>query len=152
MVLQFFWIPAPPARRLRLVTYSLHSATLLSEVEDCTVAVPGGFVRHIDAGVLSHDTADFVRAFRFDVAVISVSGIDGAGEMGDDDPGEVMAVRAAMERAERTILAVDASKFTRLALVRLGLITAVDVLVTDAEPPPPIQALLADAGVVVEVV
>lgn len=58
-------------------------------------------------------------------------------------------MRAAMERAKRNILAVDTSKFTRLALVWLRLIAAFDVLVTDAEQPPPIQALLADVGVAV---
>ena len=138
-------------RDLRVVTYSLRSATLLSEVESVSVAVPGGFVRHVDAGVLSHGTEDFVRRFRFDAAVISVSGIDAGGEMGDDDPGEVLAVRAAMQRADRTILAVDSSKFGRRALVCLGSIADVDILVTDVDPPPELRALLEAGGVTVEV-
>ncbi|GGB53407.1 DeoR/GlpR family transcriptional regulator [Tistrella bauzanensis] len=138
--------------RLRVVTYSLRSATLLSEVETATVAVPGGFVRHVDAGVFNHDTVDFIGAFRFDTAVISVSGIDEHGVMGDDDHGEVQAVRAAMRQADRTILAVDGSKFFRRGLVSLAAITEVDLVVTDSAPPPAIAALLADAGVRMELI
>ena len=137
-------------QNLRVVTYSLRSAALLSEVESATVAVPGGFVRHVDAGVFSHETVDFIGAFRFDTAVISVSGIDEHGIMGDDDHGEVQAVRAAMQQAKRTILAVDGSKFFRRGLVSLAVISEVDLVVTDTPPPPAITALLAVAGVGVE--
>lgn len=36
-----------------LVTYSLKIATILSENTDFTVAVPGGFIRNVDAAVFS---------------------------------------------------------------------------------------------------
>jgi len=128
---------------LRVVTYGLRAATVLSEVEGFSVAVPGGFVRHGDAGVFRHDVVEFISAFKFDTAIISVSGIDEQGDMGDDDHGEVQAVRAAMRQSHRVILAVDGSKFGKRALVRLGSVAQdVDIMITDAEPPAALVALL----------
>ncbi|WP_348225804.1 DeoR/GlpR family DNA-binding transcription regulator [Phyllobacterium sp. YR531] len=121
-------------RDLRIVTYSLRVATILCESPTFTVAVPGGFVRSIDGGVFREDTAQYIRKFKFDYAVISVSGIDKDGDICDDDHAEVAAVSAALLQSERTILAVDSSKFGKRALVKLGTLDDVDILVTDALP------------------
>lgn len=131
---------------LRIVTYSLRVATLLAEGSDFTVAVPGGFVRPVDAGVFRAETPEFIGRFKFDQAVISVSGIDNAGDIGDDDHAEVAAVQAAMRQAERTLLAVDASKYGRRALVKLASLADVDELVSNAPPPPPIDRLITASG------
>lgn len=140
-------------RGLRVVTYGLRAATVLSEVESFAVAVPGGFVRHGDAGVFRHDVVEFISAFKFDTAIVSVSGIDEQGDMGDDDHGEVQAVRAAMRQSHRVILAVDGSKFGKRALVRLGSVADdIDLMVTDTAPPPALAELLAGAAVEVQVV
>lgn len=127
---------------LRVVTYSLRVATTLSDCTDFTVAVPGGFVRQVDGGVFSENTAEFIRAFKFDYIVISVSGIDDEGDIGDDDYAEVAAVRAAMLQANRVILAIDSSKFGRRALVRLGNLNEVDIIVSDASPTDKLLKLL----------
>ncbi|SUA99562.1 Glycerol-3-phosphate regulon repressor [Pannonibacter phragmitetus] len=136
---------------LRVVTYSLRVATLLSEGTDFTVAVPGGFVRQVDAGVFRAETPEFIGRFKFDCAVISVSGIDSAGDIGDDDHAEVAAVQAAMRQSERIVLAVDNSKFGRRALVKLSGLNGIHELVCDAEPEPPLRALLDKAAVQVTV-
>jgi DeoR family glycerol-3-phosphate regulon repressor len=121
-------------RGLRVVTYSLRVATTLSDCTDFTVAVPGGFVRQVDGGVFSESTAEFIRAFKFDFVIVSVSGMDDDGDIGDDDYAEVAAVRAAMLQANRVILAIDSSKFGRRALVRLGSLDEVHIVVSDASP------------------
>lgn len=132
---------------LRVVTYSLRVATTLSDSTNFAVAVPGGFVRQVDGGVFREETADYIKGFKFDVAIISVSGVDQEGDVGDDDHAEVSAVSAAMGQAERTVLAVDSSKFGRRALVRLCSLADVDVLVTDASPNGDMMRRLHDGGV-----
>ncbi|KQX53836.1 MULTISPECIES: DeoR/GlpR family DNA-binding transcription regulator [unclassified Ensifer] len=134
-------------RDLRVVTYSLRVATTLSESSSFAVAVPGGFVRQVDAGVFREETADYIRKFKFDVAIISVSGIDQDGDIGDDDHAEVAAVSAAMRQAERVILAVDSSKFGRRALVRLASLADIDALVTNELPEKRLVSLLREHGV-----
>lgn len=136
---------------LRVVTYSLRVATLLSEGTNFTVAVPGGFVRPVDAGVFRAETPEFIGRFKFDLAVISVSGIDSAGDIGDDDHSEVAAVQAAMRQSERILLAVDNSKFGRRALVKLANVGDVHELVCDGEPDKGLRAQLDQAGVRVTV-
>jgi len=132
-------------RGLRVVTYSLRVASLLSDNTDFTIAIPGGIVRQVDGGVFREETGDFIRRFKFDTAIVSVSGIDSAGDLGDDDHAEVAAVTAAMGQAERKLLAVDASKFGKRGLVRLASLRDMDAVVTDRQPPPAYAALIDSA-------
>ncbi len=132
---------------LRVVTYSLRVATILSENSNFTLAVPGGFVRPVHGGIFQEDTPDFIRRFKFDSAIICVSGIDSDGDICDDDHAESVIATSAMAQAERTILAVDSSKFGRRAMVRLGTIADVHTLVTDARPDGEILRLLEESGV-----
>jgi DeoR family transcriptional regulator, glycerol-3-phosphate regulon repressor len=126
---------------LRVVTYSLRVASLLSDNTDFTIAIPGGIVRQVDGGVFREETGDFIRRFKFDTAIISVSGIDSTGDLGDDDHAEVAAVTAAMGQAERKLLAADASKFGKRGLVRLASLDDMDAVVTDRPPPPQYMTL-----------
>ncbi|GAA3107447.1 DeoR/GlpR family transcriptional regulator [Rhizobium viscosum] len=138
-------------RNLRVVTYSLRVATTLSENTDFTIAVPGGFIRNVDAAVFSENAQNFIRAFKFDYVIISVSGVDNDGDIGDDDYAEVSAVRAAMGQAARVILAVDSTKFERRALVRLGSISEMDIVVSEAKPSEKLLSLLNGSKTVYQV-
>lgn len=131
-------------QRLRIVTYSLRVAALVSEHSNFILAIPGGFVRPIDGGVFGEDTPDFIRRFTFDHAILSVSGIDDDGDLCDDDHTEVAVVSTAMKQAAQSILAVDNSKFGKRASVRLGSLKEVDVLVTDQPPQPAMLQMLCD--------
>ncbi|WP_158555238.1 DeoR/GlpR family DNA-binding transcription regulator [Fulvimarina endophytica] len=119
---------------LRIVTYSLRAALILADQTDFTVAVPGGYVRNHDGSLRSDKVTEFLARFRFDLAIFSVSGIRENGDLEDDDLSEVATVRAAFARSQAVVLAADSSKFGRSANVRLGSLTEVTALVTDAEP------------------
>jgi len=134
-------------RDLRVVTYSLRVANILSENSDFVLAIPGGFVRPVDGGVFREDTADYIRKFKFDYAIISVSSIDDDGDMCDDDHGEVAAVSAALAQSDRTLLAVDSSKFGKRALVKLGSLQDIDILVTDEMPAGPLLQKLRESKI-----
>jgi len=132
---------------LRVLTYSLRVATILNENTNFTLAVPGGFVRPIHGGIFQEETPEFIRNFKFDSAIISVSGIDNDGDLCDDDHAESVVATAAMAQSRRTVLAVDSSKFGRRAMVRLGTISDVDTLVTDTMPEGEILRLLEENDV-----
>lgn len=138
-------------RDLRVVTYSLRVATILSENSNFVLAIPGGFVRPVDGGVFREDTAEYIRKFKFDYAVISVSGIDDDGDICDDDHGEVSAVSAALAQSDRTLLAVDSSKFGKRALVKLGSLQDVDILVTDLIPDGPLGNMIRESNIEIHV-
>lgn len=133
--------------RLHVVTYSLRSAAIISEKTDFTLAVPGGFVRPIDGGMFQEDTPEFIRRFKFDYAIISVSGVDDDGDLCDDDHTEVAVVSAALRQAAHKLLAVDSSKFGKRAMVRLGSIHDITTVITNEIPAPILSTLLSEANI-----
>ncbi|MGY9050193.1 MAG: DeoR/GlpR family DNA-binding transcription regulator, partial [Rhodobacterales bacterium] len=121
-------------KNLRVLSYSLRIAAYLSEVTDFTIAVPGGFVRQVDGGVFQEQSRSFISGFKFDISILSVSGVDDEGDLGDDDQAEVETVQCAMRQSQKVLLAVDSSKFGHRGLVRLGTLSDVHMLVSDAPP------------------
>lgn len=132
---------------LRIVTYSLRVASIISENSDFTLAIPGGFVRAVDGGICQEDTPGFISRFKFDYAVISVSSVDDDGDLCDDDHSEVTAVTEALKQSKCKLLAVDSSKFSKSALVKLGSLESVDMIVTNATPPEKIYNKIKSLGI-----
>jgi DeoR family glycerol-3-phosphate regulon repressor len=133
-------------RQLSVVTYNLRIAARLADCTDFVVALTGGFVRNADGSVFRDGADDFLRRFRFDVAVVSADAVDADGTLAGDDHHAATLVRAAVERARMVVLAADSSAFGRSALVYLGHLREVAALVTDAPPPDEVAATLDEAG------
>jgi DeoR family glycerol-3-phosphate regulon repressor len=133
--------------RLRVITNNLNVAMILSENETFEVFVTGGVVRGRDRGLTGEATIDFIRQFKIDFGVISVSGIDGDGTLLDFDYHEIRVGQAIIESSRKVFLVADHTKFGREAMVRLCNIREMDALFTDRMPPPHVCELLAAADV-----
>ena len=134
-------------RGLRVITNNLNVAAILSDNPECEVIVAGGVVRTRDRGIVGEVTVDFMRQFRVDIGLIGISGIEADGTLRDFDYREVKVARAIIEQSRTVWLAADHSKFNRPAMVELARLAELDMLFTDAAPPPPFPSLLAEAGV-----
>ena len=134
-------------RGLRVITNNLNVAAILSDNPDCEVIVAGGVVRARDRGIVGEVTVDFMRQFKVDIGLIGISGIEADGSLRDFDYREVKVARAIIEQSRTVWLASDHSKFNRPAMVELARLGELDMLFTDAAPPAPFPALLAEAGV-----
>ena len=134
-------------RGLRVITTNLNVAAILSDNPHCEVIVAGGVVRSRDRGIVGEVTVDFIQQFKVDIGLIGISGIEADGTLRDYDYREVKVARAIIEHSREIWLAADHSKFNRPAMVQLGLLSQVDMLFTDQPPPEPFPALLAEAGV-----
>ena len=134
-------------RGLRVITNNLNVAAILSDNPQCEVIVAGGVVRTRDRGIVGEVTVDFVRQFKVDIGLIGISGIEPDGSLRDFDYREVKVARAIIEQSRTVWLASDHSKFNRPAMVELARLGELDMLFTDAAPPAPFPALLAEAGV-----
>jgi DeoR family transcriptional regulator, glycerol-3-phosphate regulon repressor len=132
---------------LRVITNNLNVAAILSDNPDCEVIVAGGVVRSRDRGIVGEVTVEFIRQFKVDIGLIGISGIEDDGTLRDFDYREVNVARAIIEHSREVWLAADHSKFNRPAMVELARLSQLDMLYTDAPPPPPFPKLLADAGV-----
>jgi len=132
---------------LRVITNNLNVAAILSDNPDCEVIVAGGIVRSRDRGIVGEVTVDFIAQFKVDIGLIGISGIEEDGSLRDFDYREVKVARAIIEHSREVWVAADHSKFNRPAMVELARLDQIDALYTDAKPPPPFPALLAEAGV-----
>jgi DeoR family glycerol-3-phosphate regulon repressor len=137
---------------LMVITNNLHVAHILTPSPRIDVFVAAGMVRKPDGGIVGESVVDFISQFRVDRAVIGVSAIDDDGALLDFDYREVMAARAIIKNARRTILVADSMKFTRTAPMRFGHISQMDVLVTDRPLPESLAEVCQQSGVAVEVV
>ena len=134
-------------KRLRVITNNLNVAAVLSGNRDCEVIVAGGVVRARDRGIIGEVTIDFIQQFKVDIGLIGISAIEADGTLRDFDYREVKVARAIIGQSRQVWLAADHSKFNRPAMVEVARLEQVDMLFTDAEPPAPFPALLAEAGV-----
>jgi DeoR/GlpR family transcriptional regulator of sugar metabolism len=97
--------------------------------------VTGGFVRPDERSLVGQPAEDAFRAFHFDLAFLTVGGIDlrtGVTEYNVDD---ARVKRAALESAARTVAVADSSKLNRVAFARVCAPDEFDVLVTDDGAP-----------------
>lgn len=129
-------------RDLKIVTNNIHVASTLSAKEDFTVIIAAGEVRHRDGGIVGEATSDFISQFQMDFGIIGISGVSLGGSLLDFDYREVKVAQSIIDHSNSVLLAVDHSKFGRSAMVKLGSISQVNHIFTDAPPPPEIQDIL----------
>ena len=132
---------------LRVITNNLNVASILSANPQSEVIVVGGVVRGRDQGIVGEAAVDFIRQFKVDIAVIGISGIEADGSLRDFDYREVKVSQTIISHAREVWLAADISKFNRPAMVEVATLSQIDRLFTDAPPPEPFPALLAEAQV-----
>ncbi|WP_374701350.1 DeoR/GlpR family DNA-binding transcription regulator [Chitinimonas sp. BJB300] len=133
-------------RGLHVVTNNLNVAMTLSANPDCEVIVAGGVVRLRDRGVVGEATVDFIRQFKVDIGIIGVSSIESDGTLRDFDYQEVKVAQTIIDQSRQVWLVADHTKFSREALVRLGHLSQIDCLFTDAPVPNHLSAALREAG------
>ena len=137
-------------RSLKVITNNLHVANILSAKDDFDVLIASGKVRS-DGGVVGQATADFIKQFKVDYALVGISGIDEDGTLLDFDYQEVCVSQAIIHNARQVFLAADSSKFGRNAMIRLGSLEQIDQLFTEQEPSPAFARCLREWQVKVEV-
>ena len=132
---------------LRVITNNLNVASILRANTASEVIVVGGVVRSRDGGIVGEAAVDFIRQFKVDIAIIGISGIEDDGSLRDFDFREVKVSQTIISHAREVWLAADHSKFQRHAMVEVANLSQIDRLFTDASPPEPFPALLAEASV-----
>ena len=136
------------ARNLHLtvVTNCLPVATALGTADRCRVILCPGDYAPREAGVFGTETVAFLRRFQANKAFIGAGGVTADGITDADSAG--CAVKHAMlERADRALLLVDSSKFDVVQFERVGPLSDVDALITEAAPPRKLAAALRSAGI-----
>ena len=122
-------------RNLMVITNNLHAGNALKDAPGVDLILAGGLLRSADGGLVGETTAEFVRQFRPDYALLGASALSEDGDALDYDFREVRVAQTVMGLARRSWLLADGSKFARSAPVRIGRIAEFDAFVSDATPP-----------------
>lgn len=134
-------------RRLMVLTNASEAARILSAEPTNHVYLTGGLVRGDDGAVFGPGAVAYAREFIAGTVILSMGGIDATHGFMNYDAGEAEFAQALIAQAERVIIAADSSKFQRRGFKRVCGFEQVDMLVTDAPPPPDIAARLQENGV-----
>jgi DeoR/GlpR family transcriptional regulator of sugar metabolism len=113
-------------RVITVCPLSLRVTNVLAEAGTVRLLVPGGFVRPRELSFVGQPVIRSLEEHVFDTYVIK---------------------RAALQNANRCILACDSSKFGESAFTKIAPFTTPDLVVTDAGISDEIQDRLLDAGV-----
>ena len=133
-------------RNLMVVTNNMNVATILIDNPDCQIIVAGGTLRRSDGGLVGTLTAQTIRQFKFDLAVIGCSAMDADGDLLDFDIQEVGVSQAIIGQARKTFLVCDQSKFQRSAPARIDSLAIIDTFFTDRPLPASLALRCAEWG------
>jgi DeoR family glycerol-3-phosphate regulon repressor len=136
--------------RLTVLTNSTDAARILAAGPGNRVLVPGGQLRPDSGAILGEEAVAFLDRHSAQLAVISAGAVEGD-EVMDFDPAEAAFARAMLARAERRVVATDASKFGKRGLATVCRFAALSGIVTEAPLPPAEAAQARAAGLAVTV-
>ncbi|MFU1479223.1 DeoR/GlpR family DNA-binding transcription regulator [Roseovarius sp. C7] len=129
---------------LTVVTNGLHPAQSLMRRNGNTVWLAGGELREVEAGTFGNTALDFVGRFNIDMAVLSIDGIDASSGFLLAGAAEAELARAVVNRAKRSLVVVDHSKFGQTAPIVACPPEDIDLLVTNAPLAPLYRKCMAD--------
>jgi DeoR family transcriptional regulator, glycerol-3-phosphate regulon repressor len=118
-------------RSLTVITNSLRVASDLGGINNNRLFLAAGQMDYDYRAFSDHNAQDYVRGFTPHLAILSVGGISIERGLMDFHPGEAAMSRIAYSTAKQVLLAADASKFGRYALIQTATLADVDILVTD---------------------
>lgn len=121
-------------RNMRIITNNLNVVDILSACEGMEIIVSGGTVRQADRALVGTATAEFIRQFCLDYAVLGVVAISKTGDILDFSLDEEPITKAILGCAQHTYVVADHSKFGRVALVKVGHVSQATAVITDALP------------------
>lgn len=138
-------------RGLMVISNNVNAVEILRHSNGIELIISGGLVRKSDGGIVGDAAVDFINQFKADYAVIGVSAIDEDGSLLDYDFREVRVAKAIIANARHIILVADRMKLSRTASIRLGHISQINTLVTDAPLPAKLQKICAEHQVSIKI-
>lgn len=121
-------------KRLTVITSSIEVLAELADVSGWDVICTGGTLREHYLALVGPRATDVIGSFNADKAILSCKGIDM--ERGVTDANEMFSQvkHAMLKHAKQRILAVDHTKFGKVAFSRICTHEDVNIVVTDLRP------------------
>ncbi len=132
---------------LTVITNSLEIALELIEAPNCRVIATGGLATGSSFAMVGQVTDKTIRSYYVDKAIISAKGINLEAGVTDSDERHAGNKASMFEMAKTKIVAIDNSKFDKIAFAKIVALKDISVVVTDKKPEDTWLQTLADMGV-----
>lgn len=121
-------------KNLTIITNSIEIIIELFDVQDWTVLSTGGVSREGSFALVGPQTDRMLTCYHVDKAIISCKGIDISAGFTDSDDLHANNKRTMLAAAKEKILAIDSSKFDRVAFTEIGTLDDLTAVITDEKP------------------
>lgn len=121
-------------RDITVITNSLEIAIELLEADDCKVISTGGEAAGTSLALVGQMTDKAINSYFVDKAIVSTKGFDMDKGFTDSDERHAHNKKSMLNAARVKILAVDSSKFGRVAFAKIGDLRDITTVVTDSKP------------------
>ena len=119
---------------LTVITNSLEIALELIETPGCNVISTGGVATGSSFALVGSVTVKTIRSYYVDKAIISCKGIDMYAGFTESDERHANNKASMFYMAKTKILAIDSSKFNKIAFAKIGDLKEISKIVTDKKP------------------
>lgn len=119
---------------LTVITNSLEIALELLETPGCNVISTGGLATGSSFALVGSVTDKTIRSYYVDKAIISCKGINMYAGFTESDERHANNKASMFYMAKTKILAIDSSKFNKIAFAKIGDLREISRIVTDKKP------------------
>ena len=137
---------------MTVVTNALNIASSLADMENITIIMPGGIMRHSILTLVGATAIDNFKMFFGDKLFLATDGIDLNLGLSSPDLEEAALKRTMLKMARKIIVVADSSKLGKRHLAVICNISQIDVLITDSGISPMYKEAMEKMGVEVVVV
>ncbi len=133
-------------QQLRFFTNNLNIALLACTNPTFEVTVAGGRLRNEDRDIIGNGMEALFGAYKVDIGIFGVAGVDEDGTLLDFYEEEVRARQMIRQNSRSAYLVLDLTKFGRAAHVRGGKINEATKIFCDRPPPATILTIIRQSG------
>lgn len=135
-------------KHLTIVTNSIEVLVELTDMQGWDIISTGGTMRENYLALVGPKALETINSFNTDKAIMSCKGIDM--EKGITDANEMFSQvkKAMLHSAKQKILAVDSTKFEKVAFSQICEVCDLDMVVTDVRPSDAWMEYFKDKGIV----
>lgn len=121
-------------KNITLITNSVEILLELADKDDWNVLSTGGTLKTGALALVGSTAEKMIRGFHVDIAICSCKGIDMNMGITDSNEKDSLMKQAIFASANRRVLAVDSTKFDRIAFTKVCDLNEIDRIVTDVKP------------------
>ena len=134
-------------KNLTIITNGVKILFEVADKQDWTVLSTGGVLKKNALALTGSSAEKMIATYHVDTAICSCKGLDAELGFSDSNENDSLIKQAMFQSAERRILAADSGKFDKKSFVRVGELSEVDMIVTDAPPSEKWQKVCAERNI-----